>query len=201
MLETALGTELLIRTTRNIELTRQGQELFELTQQPMQHLQEGISVLKGHLHELSGTLRIAIPSALISANALENILHKYVRSYPDVNIEVENHQESVDLKRQAFDLQVLPNVVKITDDSYVQFSILSYRCHLVACPEYLKQFPAINSIADLAGHRILTNRYIADLLPPELKVALKSDDIYMLLKMATTSAGIAFLPKQNTKQQ
>lgn len=197
MLEAALGTQLLIRTTRNIELTRQGQELFELTSQPLQHIQQGIAAMKGNLDELSGKVRIAIPSALISANAFTEILTDYVQTYPDIDIEVENHQESVDLKRQAFDLQVLPSVERITDDSYVQFSILPYRSHLVASPGYLRQFSPINSSEDLKQHRILTNRYNANLLPAKLKVALKSDDLYVLLKMATSGAGIAFLPIAN----
>ncbi|REL24400.1 LysR family transcriptional regulator [Thalassotalea euphylliae] len=199
MLEEALGTELLIRTTRNIELTTQGKELFALTKQPLEQILEGVNALAGDLDELSGKLRIAIPSALMSTNLFNNILTEYIETYPDINIEVENYQEGVDLKRQSFDIQVLPSVVKVADTSYVQFSILPYRCHLVASPDYLARHNKISSPLDLKEHRILTNRYNADLLAPHLNIALKSDDLYVLLNMATSGTGIAFLPKVNTR--
>ncbi|REL35938.1 LysR family transcriptional regulator [Thalassotalea euphylliae] len=199
MLEEALGTELLIRTTRNIELTTQGKELFALTKQPLEQIIDGVNALTGDLEELSGKLRIAIPSALMSTNLFNNILTEYIETYPDINIEVENHQEGVDLKRQSFDIQVLPSVVKVADNSYVQFSVLPYRCHLVASPDYLARHNKISSPLDLKEHRILTNRYNADLLAPHLNIALKSDDLYVLLNMATSGTGIAFLPKVNTR--
>ncbi|WP_448555860.1 LysR family transcriptional regulator [Thalassotalea montiporae] len=199
MLEEALGTELLIRTTRNIELTTQGKELFALTKQPLEQILDGVNALTGDLDELSGKLRIAIPSALMSTNLFNNILTEYIETYPDINIEVENHQEGVDLKRQSFDIQVLPSVVKVADNSYVQFSVLPYRCHLVASPDYLARHNKISSPLDLKEHRILTNRYNADLLAPHLNIALKSDDLYVLLNMATSGTGIAFLPKVNTR--
>lgn len=199
MLEEALGAELLIRTTRNIELTAQGKALFELTRQPLEQIIEGVGTLSGDLEELSGKLRIAIPSALMSTSLFNNILTEYMEAYPEINIEVENHQEGVDLKRQSFDMQVLPSVVKVADDSYVQFSVLSYRCHLVASPAYIEKYGVVSSPIDLKQHRVLTNRYNADLLAPHLDISLKSDDLYILLNMAIAGTGIAFLPKVNTK--
>ncbi|EEX94236.1 transcriptional regulator [Vibrio orientalis CIP 102891 = ATCC 33934] len=194
-LEKALGCQLLIRTTRTIELTEHGNRLFELVEKPVEQLQQGLSVMKEHQNEHAGKVRLAIPSALMSSAAFNAIINEYTRRFPDITIEIESHQESVDLRRQAFDLQLLPSVVKVTDDSYVQFSLLPYRSHFVASQSYLDSHPTIETIEDLQQHRLLTNRYNVALLGPNLSAALKSDDLNLLRSMAIAGNGIALLPQ------
>ncbi|UUM31791.1 LysR family transcriptional regulator [Vibrio japonicus] len=198
-LEKNLGFQLLIRTTRTIELTEHGTRLFELVGQSIEHVQEGLNVMNEYQRELSGKVRLAIPSALMSSAAFNSIITAYTTRYPDISVEIENHQESVDLKRQAFDLQLLPSVVKVTDDSYVQFSLLPYRSHFVASKAYLGRYAPIRDITDLKQHRLLTNRYNANLLEPELHIALKSDDLHLLRSMAIAGNGIAFIPQAHSK--
>ncbi len=198
-LEKALGFQLLIRTTRTIELTEHGNRLFELVGQSVEHIQQGLNVMYEYQQELSGRVRLAIPSALMSSAAFSSIIAEYTTRYPDISVEIENHQESLDLKRQAFDLQLLPSVVKVTDDSYVQFSLLPYRSHFVASQTYLDKHPPIKTMEDLQQHRLLTNRYNANLLGPELHLALKSDDLNLLRSMAIAGNGIAFIPQIHSK--
>ncbi|EHZ2548552.1 LysR family transcriptional regulator [Vibrio vulnificus] len=198
-LEHALGCQLLIRTTRSIELTEQGQRLMELVGQPMEHLQQGLKVMSEHSQTQGGKVRLAIPSALMTSAAFNAIITEFSRRYPAVALEIENHQQSVDLRRQAFDLQLLPDMVKVSDDSYVQFSLLPYRSHLVASKAYLSAHPEITGIEDLRHHRLLTNRYSADLLAPNLPLALKSDDLHLLRSMAMAGQGVAFIPMVHSK--
>ncbi len=198
-LEKAMGFQLLIRTTRTIELTEHGKRLFELVGQSVEHIQQGLNVMHEYQQELSGRVRLAIPSALMSSAAFNSIITEYTSRYPEISVEIENHQESVDLKRQAFDLQLLPSVVKVTDDSYVQFSLLPYRSHFVASRKYLDRHAPIKSIEDLQQHRLLTNRYNANLLDLELHIGLKSDDLNLLRSMAIAGNGIAFIPQAHSK--
>ncbi|WP_321283086.1 LysR family transcriptional regulator [uncultured Vibrio sp.] len=198
-LEKALGVQLLIRTTRSIELTAHGKRLFELVGQSVDHIQQGLSAMYEYQQELSGKVRLAIPSALMSSAAFSAIISEYTQRYPDISVEIENHQESVDLKRQSFDLQLLPSVVKVTDDSYIQFSLLPYTSHFVASEAYLEAHPPIESLEDLKHHRLLSNRYNANLLNPALDVALKSDDLNLLRSMAVAGNGIAFIPQTHSK--
>ncbi|ALR15146.1 LysR family transcriptional regulator [Vibrio natriegens] len=198
-LEKALGVQLLIRTTRSIELTAHGKRLFELVGQSVDHIQQGLIAMHEYQQELSGKVRLAIPSALMSSAAFSAIISEYTQRYPDISVEIENHQESVDLKRQSFDLQLLPSVVKVTDDSYIQFSLLPYTSHFVASKAYLEAHPPIESLDDLKHHRLLTNRYNANLLDPALDVALKSDDLNLLRSMAIAGNGIAFIPQTHSK--
>ncbi|MCV5656438.1 LysR substrate-binding domain-containing protein, partial [Escherichia coli] len=52
---------------------------------------------------------------------------------------------------------------------------------------------------DLKQHRLLTNRYNADLLDSDLHVALRSDDLNLLRSMAIAGNGIAFIPQIHSK--
>ncbi|MGU3809655.1 LysR family transcriptional regulator [Vibrio diabolicus] len=198
-LEKSLGVQLLIRTTRSIELTEHGKRLFELVGQPIDHIQQGLNAMHEYQQELTGKVRLAIPSALMSSAAFNAIITEYTTRYPEISVEIENHQESVDLKRQSFDLQLLPSVVKVTDDSYVQFSLLPYRSHFVGSKAYLESHPPVKTVEDLKQHRLLTNRYNADLLDSDLHVALRSDDLNLLRSMAIAGNGIAFIPQIHSK--
>lgn len=198
-LEKNLACQLLIRTTRSIELTEQGKRFFELVGPSVECLQQGLTMMSEDQQEFSGKVRLAIPSALMSSSAFNAIITEYTTRYPSISVEIENHQDSVDLKRQAFDLQLLPSVVKVSDDSYIQFTLLPYRCHFVASPAYLATHAEVSTVADLTQHRLLTNRYNADLLAPDWHVLLKSDDLNLLRSMAITGCGIALLPQNHVK--
>ena len=200
VLESSLGFELLIRTTRTIELTEHGKHLYELVSQQVYHIEQGLRAMEETQHDFTGTIRLAIPSALMTSRAFTSIITDYSSRFPNIRIEIENHQDSVDLKRQAFDLQVLPNAVSVTDDSYVQFSLIPYRCHLVASKEYLSSHPPLLTINDLKSHRIFTNRYNADLLDSSLHISLKSDDLNLLHTLALSHQGIAFIPQVHSSK-
>ena len=198
-LESELGCQLLIRTTRAIELTDKGRQLFEMVASPVERLQQSICAFGEQQQDFAGTVRLAVPTAMMSLAVINDIISDYTRRFPDIRVEIENHQESIDLKRQAFDLQLLPSDEKVRDDSYIQFSLLSYRSHLVASPDYLARHAPIRTPEDLRAHRLLTNRYNADFLPPELSVSVKSDDLALLRTMAVDGDGIAFIPEAHSR--
>ncbi|MEL0609824.1 LysR family transcriptional regulator [Vibrio echinoideorum] len=193
-LEFSLGSELLIRTTRNIELTESGRHFYELVAKQVYHIEQGVEALQESQRDFNGILRLAIPSALMSSSIFNSTIDDYSAQFPNVQIEIENHQDSVDLKRYGFDLQILPNVVEVIDDSYIQFNLLQYGSRLVATKQYLESHPFCDTLNDLKLHRILSNRYSADFLDKSIKIHLKSDDLNLLLKLALQHRGIAFLP-------
>lgn len=199
-LEEQLGCELLIRTTRTIELTESGKHLYELVAQQFYHIEQSLLAVKESKQDLSGVIRIAIPSALMTSQVFKSIITEYSSAFPNVRIEIENHQQSIDLKRQGFDLQVLPNVVNVTDDSYVQFNLIHYNSHLVASPKYLRLHPPCESVIDLKAHRIFANRFNADLLSDDIPIQLKTDDLNLMLHLALKDQGIAFLPQTHVKK-
>jgi DNA-binding transcriptional LysR family regulator len=185
---------------RTIELTESGKHLYELIYQQFYHVEQSLIAMEESKQEFTGTVRIAIPSALMLSDIFKSIVIEYSIEFPNVRIEIENHHESIDLKRQGFDLQVLPDAVGVTDDSYVQFSLLHYGSNLVASPGYLESHPPCETVNDLRSHRIFTNRYNADLLSEDIPVRLKTDDLNLMHELALKGQGIAFLPQTHSKK-
>ncbi len=135
---------------------------------------------------------------MTSSTVFTSIISEYSSAFPNIEIEIQNHQESVDLKRQGIDLQVLPCAVNISDDSYIQFSLLSYSSHFVASKQYVASHPPI-TLENLGDQRVLTNRYNADLLDYGINISMQSDDLNLLRYMAINGQGIAFIPELHSK--
>ena len=197
-LEESLGCELLIRTTRTIELTESGKQLYQLAYKQMFHIEQGIKAMKESHQDYTGTLRLAVPSALMTSQVFNSIITEYSSQFPNIRLEIENHQESIDLKRKGFDLQVLPEVVTVTDENYVQFSLIPYSSHLVASRKYLNSHSPCETLADLKSHRIFANRYNAALLGEDIPIHLKTDDLNLMYSLALKNKGIAFLPQNHS---
>lgn len=198
-LESSLGTELMIRSTRKLELTESGKQLYSLAAESLNTVKDGLERMKSDRQDFSGHIRLAIPSALMTSSVFSSVITEYSQKFPDIQLEVENHQDSVDLKRNKIDLQILPNAVEISDDSYVQFRLVPYKCCFVASRVYRDTHPEIRTVEDLNQHRLLVNRYHSHLLSDSCQVVLKSDDLYMLRTMAINGFGVAFLPELHAR--
>ncbi|GIU31120.1 LysR family transcriptional regulator [Shewanella sp. MBTL60-007] len=193
-LEKALGCQLLIRTTRQIELTENGRLLYQQVNQQLTEVVQAAKLLSNQQKSLQGVLRVAVPAALITSNMFSLLIDKYLGQFPDVLLEVLHCQESVDLKRENIDIQILPDGVKVQNEDYVQQTLLRFPSSLVTSPAYLQSQDPINGLDDLVAHPLMVSRYNQTSLPDHLTLRLCSDDLRMLQHMATTGKGIALLP-------
>ncbi|WP_299804089.1 LysR family transcriptional regulator [uncultured Shewanella sp.] len=193
-LEKALGCQLLIRTTRQIELTENGRLLYQQISQPLSGVAQAAKLLSNQHKSLQGVLRVAVPAALITSNMFTLLIEKYLDQFPGVLLEVLHCQESVDLKRDNVDIQILPDGVKVINEDYVQQTLLRFPSSLVASPAYLQSHAPINALSDLLTHPLMVSRYNQASLPDNLTLRLCSDDLRLIQHMATTGKGIALLP-------
>ena len=193
-LEKALGCQLLIRTTRQIELTENGRLLYEQVSEPLTTVNQAVNLLDSQQKELQGVIRMAVPAALITSSMFASLIEQYAVKFPLVSLEIEHCQDSVDLKRENIDLQLLPSTKKVVNEDYVQQTLLPYPCRFVASPEYLATHGEPAHLDDLYQHRILVSRYNATTLADGLTIRLCSDDLQMIQHMAKSGQGIALLP-------
>lgn len=193
-LEKSLGCQLLIRTTRKIELTENGRLLYQQINQPLTGVAQAAKLLSNQQKSVQGVLRVAVPAALITSNMFALLLEKYLEQFTDVQLEVLHCQESIDLKRQNVDIQILPDGVKVQNEDYVQQTLLRFPSSLVASQQYLQSHPSITELSDLANHSLMVSRYNQSSLPDNLTLRLCSDDLRLIQHMATTAKGVALLP-------
>lgn len=200
-LEKALGCQLLIRTTRQIELTEHGRLLYQHINQPLSDVNQAISLLKNQQQSLQGILRIAVPAAFIASTLFAELLDDYARQFPDITLEIIHRHESVDLKRENIDLQLLPDVVDIINEDYVQQVFFPSKKGLFCSPDYLNHNQQPQCLNDLFAHSILTSRYDSSILPEGLNIRLISEDLGLINHMARSGHGIALLPMILVRQQ
>ncbi len=193
-LEKALGCQLLIRTTRQIELTENGRLLYQQISQPLTEVAQAAKLLSNQQKSLQGVLRVAVPAALITSNMFTLLIDKYLQQFPAVLLEILHCQESIDLKRENIDIQILPDGVKVQNEDYVQQTLLRFPSSLVASGEYLQKHSPITELSELVAHPLMVSRYNQASLPDTLTLRLCSDDLRLIQHMATTSKGIALLP-------
>lgn len=193
-LEETLGYQLLIRTTRSIELTEQGQWLYEQVRTPLITLTEVMDVLAEQRARPQGRLRIAIPPVLGVTEFFTQVIERYARQYPDVMLDIRHHTQAVDLRRTNTDIQVLPVYRRPVNDDYIQQHLVHLPCQMVAAPAYLDRFGYPSSLAALATHRLLGNRYARTQLPDQLAMHVYSEDLHLLRNLARDGQGITLLP-------
>lgn len=194
-LEKQLGYQLLIRTTRNIELTERGRWLYEQADDPLNKLNEAINLMKTERMTPQGKMRLAIPTALGMTEIFSNVIEDYVNRYPDVRLEVEHQKQAIDLRRSDTDLQILPSYIGTLHDDYVQQHLLYLNFCMVASTGYLSQFGTPKQVSDLASHQLLASRYSRSLLPVDIEYHLYSDDLQLLIRLAKSGKGVALLPR------
>ncbi|MFZ0100048.1 MAG: LysR family transcriptional regulator, partial [Gemmobacter sp.] len=86
-LEEALGTRLIERGERSLNVTEAGQLLLARLEGPMREVAEAVAAARDGLEAPRGRLRIAAP-LLFSQVALGRLAAAFHATYPDVQIEV-----------------------------------------------------------------------------------------------------------------
>ncbi|WP_394167481.1 LysR family transcriptional regulator [Photobacterium piscicola] len=193
-LEKALHCQLLIRTTRHIELTENGRLLYQHINQPLTEVNHAVNLLESQQNSFQGVLRLAATASFIASPLFAEVLNNYANQFPLVRIELLYLQKSVDLERENIDLQLLPDMAEIINVDYVQQAFLSSSNGLFASPEYLKKHTEPKSTTELQQHWLLASRYNSALLQEGTRLRLVSEDINIIQQMAILGQGIALLP-------
>lgn len=193
-LEKCLGHQLLIRTTRAIELTQQGEWLYQQASNPINTLVDASRLMKEQHLSPKGTLRVAIPPALGMTEVFSQLIEQYIDDYSEVKLEIEHHVQSLDLRRENIDLQILPSYIEPLHDDYIQQRLIQIPYSMVTSPEYLQNNGKPDNITQLNNFHLLASRYNKSLLPQGLTYHLFSDDLNLLQRLALSGKGIALLP-------
>lgn len=202
-LEAAVGAQLLRRTTRHIELTQQGQALYEhgmRIEWELEAAQQRVRLLND---KPKGYLRISLPTG-ISSIILRPLLIQFANDYPQLSLRVLLSNRVSDLLRSEIDIAL--RVMTTPPDNYVARKILDVTWGLYAAPSYIAKKSSALHPSDLSTMDYLCppiegpyatvsfHDQNQNLTSIQLRPKLQSEDYSFLKEAAVLGAGIAILP-------
>ncbi|MFD2645261.1 LysR family transcriptional regulator [Pseudomonas japonica] len=151
-LESKLGTTLINRTTRRMDLTEEGRFFFERAKAILQQMDELEDHLSRHQQTPSGRLRInaALPFML---HAIVPWVAEFRALYPQIQLELNTNDLIIDLLEQSTDVAI--RIGDLADSSLHARSLGCSPLNLLASPQYLARHGTPRRVEDLAGHTLL----------------------------------------------
>ena len=151
-LEASLGTRLLHRTTRNVQMTQDGLIYYERSKDMLADMAELQTLFHQGEQEISGRLRMDLPIG-IARNIIIPQLPSFLQLHPRLEIELSSTDRRVDLVKEAFDCVI--RVGAIIDTSLIARPLGHLKQINCASPEYLARHGVPQRLEDLAQHRLI----------------------------------------------
>jgi DNA-binding transcriptional LysR family regulator len=152
-LEAQLGCRLLVRSTRSLRLTGEGELYLPHARSALQSLVEGQQLLAGGKATISGTLQLSAPSDF-GRNVLLPWLDEFQLQHPLLSLRLLLADRNADLFRQPVDIAL--RYGQPEDSSLVAVPVAAAnRRVLCASPGYLAANGSPCTLADLADHNCL----------------------------------------------
>jgi DNA-binding transcriptional LysR family regulator len=171
-LELALGVRLFARSTRALQLTPEGQAFLDQCKGPLAMLDAACKDVATDAQHASGKLRATIISPLAFLYLIP-LLPKFSQRHPDIQLELELSEDSVQLIPKRFDVGI--RVGAMNDAAYVARPLGPLRLPLCASPKYIKAHGLPRSLDDLAKHRLLMLQITGREQPTPLFVQTRND--------------------------
>ncbi|GGP54027.1 LysR family transcriptional regulator [Shewanella saliphila] len=195
-LETELGRPLLIRTTRSVKLTIQGEMILASMGQVKADLLDLDRQIRHDNDDIAGRIRITAPSQFTQRYLLD-ICHEFSVLHPQVNFSVDCSYTLFDLAKNDFDLAI--RATQNPPQNMVAKKLFNYQQVCCAAPEYLNKAGIPKSIDDLHQHRCLTSAEQSDWSFGNKTIAVNSfmsiNDNHMLKTQALLARGIILGPQ------
>lgn len=152
-LEQMLGTKLLQRSTRQLELTLEGQAFYMQSLDILRAVDEARQSCSNTDADVTGQVAITAFDSF-GRDRVVPLLPAFYRQYPQSRIVISLDNNVVDLHDGPFDIAI--RFGKPVDSSLIMKSLIRDSAVLVASPAYLQARPAILQPEDLRGHTCLT---------------------------------------------
>ncbi|UCB54616.1 MAG: LysR family transcriptional regulator [Thiotrichales bacterium] len=168
-LESALGTKLLNRTTRQIDLTEAGRQFYADVIHILESLEEAEEKIQTGRETIKGNLRIAAPLSF-GVGRIAPVLPAFMNQHPELKVHLQLEDHFTDLVAEGIDVAVRIGALK--DSSLVATRLASIPRTFCASPDYLAQHGEPRRPEELAGHNCL----LYSLLSPRENWNISRDD-------------------------
>ena len=158
-LEQDLGVTLLKRTTRQLQLTPEGELFWQHAQRIQQELESARSLIQSYADKPTGEIRISAP-IYIGKTYLMPILFKFMAAFPDINVDVILSDEKMDPIKEKFDLLIrgvgFVDKATLKDSTMKMKTLMKLKIGLYASADYLCQHGEPQTPDDLTKHSIIS---------------------------------------------
>ncbi|AHL76822.1 LysR family transcriptional regulator [Stutzerimonas stutzeri] len=152
-LEAVLGCRLLVRSTRSLRLTGEGEQYLPHARSALQSLREGQQLLAGGKATISGQLQLTAPSDF-GRNVLLPWLDEFQLQHSQISLRLLLADRNADLFRQPVDIALRYGLPE--DSSLVALPVAAAnRRVLCAASDYLARHGTPQRLGDLAEHNCL----------------------------------------------
>jgi DNA-binding transcriptional LysR family regulator len=148
--ESALGVELFVRTTRHLRLSSAGERYLPQCMAALSMLDQAKQTIFTDSGEVSGEIRIAVSSDL-GRNIAIPWIDEFMALHPHVTLRVHISDSNVDFYRDALDMAL--RYGPPADSNLYGFKICNVPRILGASPEYLEKYGTPQHPKDLMNHQ------------------------------------------------
>ncbi|KGK57429.1 transcriptional regulator [Xanthomonas cannabis pv. phaseoli] len=151
-LEASLGTQLLHRTTRRVQLTGDGTAFSQRARDILDDMEELHGMFQRERGQLRGRLRVDMSSG-IARNFVIPALPSFLARHPQLDVEISSTDRRVDVVREGFDCVL--RVGTLEDTSLVARPLGAVRIVSCASADYLARRGTPSCLDDLAQHDLV----------------------------------------------
>lgn len=158
-LEARIGIPLLLRTTRRLQLTETGEQLYQQTKAPLIDLQIAWQSVGDQYQQPSGIVKITLSQVHFEL-IIKPIYAEFCRRYPKIVLEFSINNATVDLIETGFDLGIRfgDNLM----ETVVARPIYpAFRQGLYVSTDYAKRYGIPTTIDELQQHRLIGFRFMS----------------------------------------
>ncbi|WP_457418327.1 LysR family transcriptional regulator [Roseateles sp. P5_E7] len=152
-LEARLGVKLMLRTTRRLTLTAEGQSFLEDCQRLVAALADAEAAVSAGGLKASGHLRVTAPAGF-GRRHVAPLVPGFLAEHAELSLSLNLSDRVVDIVHEGFDCAV--RVGDLPDSSLVSTRLADNRRLCVGAPGYLKRAGTPKHPDDLARHACLT---------------------------------------------
>lgn len=205
-LESRLGLRLLTRTTRSVSPTEAGERLLQTVGPWIESIEAELEALSELREKPAGSIRITAGEHAVHS-VLWPKLAKFLRSYPDIKVEIRVDNTLTDIVAERYDAgvrfgeQVAKDMIAVRIGPDIRFAVVGLKSY------FAKRSPP-KKPQDLIGHNCINlrlpthdNLYAWDFEKNgrELKVRVEGqvvfDNAFQLLDAALAGFGLAYVPE------
>lgn len=198
-LEKRLGTTLLKRSTRKLQLTEDGTIFFQRAIKGINEILAAENEIISENSEPHGQLKITAPID-IGNIVLTELTANFLKKYPKVNIKIILSDRYVDFLEEEIDLAIRAGTLK--DSTLIAKKIGEVAFGIYASPKHLKTHGVPNAPKDLKSHHCILFSSISEwklhnakqsiTVAPHERIVV--NDLNLAMSLAVQGEGLALLP-------